>query len=247
MKAITSILAGALLLACGQAATKDDPCPQGICTGPAPTATGTSPGTDGGAPGADAGCQEAWACTAWVANGQGQYTRTCTDSAKCGTSANKPSEGPVALPDLDMGFYNCNVEPIFDRGCAMLGCHGTETTRVFKVYARARLRHSEVVPALASCVQSGPQNLAEMGTGTTMCDGWLPHTQTEWQQNYDNARSFYVGMTDPEQSELLTQPKIGGKNHTGVHLFKAADADYQTIKQWLGGAKLAGTCDPDPN
>ena len=85
-----------------------------------------------------------------------------------------------------------------------------------------------------------------MGSGTTMCEGWLPHTTTEWQSNYDNSRSFMVGI-QPDESELLTQPRVGGKAHAGVHEFKTTDQDYLTIKSWLSGQKLGTACDPNPN
>ncbi len=152
------------------------------------------------------------------------------------------------LPALDMEYYKCKVEPIVDRGCSMLGCHGAETGRAYKVYARGRLRRKETVSQVPTC-PIGPQqvDLADEGTGTVMCVGWSPHTPMEWQENFDNARSFMLGLSDPEESELLQQPVVGGKPHAGVHLFQKSDADYQTIKAWLGGATLGGTCDPGAN
>jgi hypothetical protein len=154
------------------------------------------------------------------------------------------------LPSLDMDYYKCNVEPIFDRGCAMMGCHGTETGRLFKVYARGRLRHSEQVPNV--CPGPNPVDLAT-GNGTVMCLGWTSHTRAEWQSNYDSARSFAVGITtaNADTSELLAQPlnqAAGGKAHAGVHLFKdKTDQDYQTIKAWITGAALGTTCDSKGN
>lgn len=189
-----------------------------------------------------------WTCSAWQKGADGKYTRTCTDSAMCGTTAQKPIVGPVALPDLDIDFYKCKVEPIFDRGCAMLGCHGTETGRALKIYARGRLRRNETVPQVNTC-PIGPQmvNLQKDGTGTVMCVGWSPHTQGEWQENYDNARSFAVGLSNPDESDLLAQPVVGGKAHAGVHLFRKTDADYATIRDWLNGAKLGSACNTNGN
>jgi hypothetical protein len=189
----------------------------------------------------------------------GQFTRTCTDANKCGTTSGKPPEGPIALPNLDLDFYKCKVEPIFDRGCALLGCHGTEIGRPFKLYARAKLRHSEMVAGAPTCPNSStlrdlsksPTDMNGMdragGTGTAMCLGWSKHTDAEWQQNYDNARSFMVGLTNADDSDLLAQPVYGGKAHTGVHLFAKTDPQYQTIAQWLGGAKLGTVCDTQGN
>jgi hypothetical protein len=236
------VLACLALAGCapGDDPQKADPCPNGLC-GPGGTTSGGT-GTGSG------GCVEAWTCTPWQQGSDGLYSRTCTDENSCGTTAAKPPEGPIALPELDKAYYMCRVEPIFDRGCAMIGCHGAEVGRAFKVYARGRLRNNEQVAQVSSC-PIGPQeiNLADEGTGTVMCIGWSPHTEAEWQQNYDNARSFMIGIDDPEQSELLTQPVIGGKAHTGVHLFAKTDPDYQTIKAWLSGEALGGPCDPMPN
>ena len=142
-------------------------------------------------------------------------------------------------------------EPILDRGCAFLGCHGTETGRVLQVYARGRLRNNETVPQVSTC-PVGPQqvNLQATATGTIMCSGWSAHTPSEWQKNYDSARSFMVGISSAQvdTSDLLAQPVVGGKAHTGVHLWKSkSDPDYQTIAAWLTGATLGQTCDTAGN
>jgi len=231
------MLALAAAGACGTSGTPPD-CPRGICGG----------GGDSGSSGSGAGCTESWSCSPWLKGADGTFTRQCTDASMCGTTALRPPEGPVALPDLDMDYYKCKVEPILDAGCAMMGCHGTEQGRALKIYARGRLRHKEIVPQVFSC-PIGPQmvDLDIEGSGTVMCVGWSPHTPTEWQQNFDNTRSFMIGVTDPEKSDLLLQPMYGGKAHAGVHFFAKGDADYETIKSWLGGAKLGSACDPGPN
>src|SRR5262249_39911806 len=197
---------------CGSPSTQPDPCPQGICGSGGSGSTGSMPST-----GAGPGCTESWSCTSWQQGANGMFTRTCTDANMCGTTAAKPPRGPVALPNVDMEFYKCNVEPILDGSCAMMGCHGTETGRALKIYARGRLRHKEIVPQVPSC-PIGPQmvDLAVEGSGTVMCVGWSKHTPMEWKENFDSARSFMIGISDPEQSDLLTQPKYGGKAHAGV-------------------------------
>lgn len=193
-------------------------------------------------------CQEAWTCTAWQKGNDGKYTRTCTDSSACGTTAQKPTEGPIALPDLDVDYFKCKVQPIFAHGCGMMGCHGTDVGRPFKVYARGRWRRNETVPQVSSC-PIGPQmvNLQKEGSGTVMCVGWSALTQGEWQENYDNARGFAVGLASADDSELLSQPVFGGKAHAGVHLFKKTDPDYQTIRDWLAGSKLGMACNTNGN
>jgi hypothetical protein len=237
-----------LAAACGDAASKDNPCPRGICIGSAETSDGGPGGSGGVGSGPGGGCSPAWTCTAWQKQASGQYTRTCDDTNKCGSAAGKPPVGPIDLPNLDLDYYQCRVEPILDRNCAMLGCHGTEIGRPFKLYARGRLRHSEMVPGAPTCPDSSTmRDLAKEGTGTAMCLGWSKHTPTEWQQNYDNARSFMVGLSSPDDSDLLAQVRYGGKAHTGVHFFNKTDSDYTTIASWLSGAKLGSACDPGQN
>src|SRR4051794_7744017 len=198
MRRVLVWIAGIALAAMGCASKETSPppspCSSGIC-GSGGGAGGSSGSGSGPTTTTGGGCAESWSCTPWNKGADGMYARTCTDAAAGGTTAQKPSEGPVALPDLDLEYYKCNVEPILDGSCAMLGCHGVEQGRALKIYARGRLRHKETVPQVASC-PIGPQtiDLADEGTGTVMCIGWSPHTAAEWQENYDTARSFMVGI-----------------------------------------------------
>jgi hypothetical protein len=195
----------------------------------------------------DPDCLEDWTCTPWEAQpGTDQAVRVCTDRNMIGTTECKPPEGPVTLPALDLAYFQCNVQPIFDRGCSMMGCHGTDEGRYFRVYSRGRLRNDEIVDRVDSCLATGTVNLQEAASGTVMCEGWLPHTDAEWRKNFDSARSFMLGVSAAEQSELLLQPVVGGRPHVGVHLFTESDPDYQTIRSWLNGATLP-SCDPRPN
>lgn len=229
-------LALAIALAGCQPAQDADPCPNRICVG----------GGDGGSAAPDltgAPCAESWSCTAWAPDGSGQYSRTCTDANRCGTTASEPPTGPTALPALDRDYFECKVEPILDRGCAMMGCHGTsvdDNSRAFRVFARGRRRNRQTVPPL--CLDTQPVNL-ETGSGTIMCYGWTAHTAEEWQANFDSARALMLGLQNPDDCDLLAQPVAGGKAHTGVHLFSgASDPDYQTLRAWLGGAALGTAC-----
>src|SRR5262245_2838427 len=158
----------AILAACGgeDDPTKSDPCKDSICA---------AAGVGGGA---GAGSGGAGGSAAGGASGSG-------GGPGSGGSGGAPPFGPPA--NLDMDFYKCNVEPIVDRSCAMLGCHGDAKNpfRVYVIYARGRLRNDELVDNTGTCLKSGKVNLNAEGTGTVMCEGWLPHTAAEWQKNYD--------------------------------------------------------------
>lgn len=232
-------------------------CPNGICGGSTTTDT-TSMGTGTGGTsttmttgtGGTAGCVESWLCSPWQTDGASDNgTRVCKDQNNCGTTSQKPAE-TATLPPLDIEYYKCNVEPIFDRGCAHLGCHGTETGRAFRVYARGRLRITGEMLLETGCNNPGAMKPSESCIGSIECACWTaPHTPTEWRRNYDGARSFMLdiqGAPIPnamvDTSELIAEPIVGGKAHANIHMFTKGDADYQTLTAWLTGAKLGMTC-----
>jgi len=172
-------------------------------------------------------------------------TRTCTDINSCNTNVGKPVT-TATLPHLDVNYFECNVEPIFDKKCGMLGCHGTESGRALRVYARARLRHAgENLIAPANCAGSA---MSASCIGSNSCPCNAPHTPTEWQRNYDAARGFALdamgnALPDEHTSDLIQQPVVGGKSHAGIHLFQPADPEDTTIYNWLHGSTLPNnTC-----
>lgn len=193
-------------------------------------------------------CRENWVCSTWEAPlGSDQATRTCVDQNAIGTTMCKPDEGPVTLPGLDLNFYKCRVSPVIQRDCGMMGCHGTDTGRAFRTYARGRLRNDQIVNRTGTCIpQTGTVNLQDAGSGTVMCEGWLPLTAEEWKKNFDSARSFMLGVSAPEDSLMLREPVAGGLPHVEVKLFTASDPAYATIRDWLAGATLP-TCDTGAN
>jgi hypothetical protein len=205
------------------------------------SAAGGGSGTGGGG-----ACSEDWQCSNWRWASGGMATRTCVDSNGCGTTTQKPSEGPAAVPTLDRNYYRCNVQPIVDKGCAMMGCHGNDTgVRDYYVYSRGRLRNDQIVPDVQTCLTPGqPKNLQQEGSGTVMCLGWSRLTNEEWTENIDSARLFAVGLTDMAQSQLLTQATEGTPfAHAGIKMFAAGDSEYQTVKRWLEGATAPSSCD----
>lgn len=236
-------------------------CPNGLCgaggnggdtASSSASSNNTSSSNSGSSSGAGGsmGCVEAWLCSPWQTNGGGNDgTRTCTDLNNCGTTNAKPSETAV-LPALDLDFYKCKVEPILDRGCAQLACHGTETGRALRVYARGRHRISGEMLLETGCLKPGTMVPTDNCEGCIECACWTaPHTATEWQRNFDAARGFGLdskGTAIPagqeDTSELISQPIVGGKAHAGIKLFASGDADHTTLKQWLSGAKLGMVC-----
>jgi hypothetical protein len=171
--------------------------------------------------------------------------RTCTDLNACGTTNDKPSE-TATLPALDFNFYKSNVEPIMNRKCSMLGCHGTESGRALRLYSRGRLRlaNENYIEGRGDCLRAVDATTpSEQCIGSIHCVcGWSSHTSAEWQRNFDSARGFGLdtqGNPIPpervDESDLIAQAIVGGKAHAGIHLFRSGDADHDTLRQWLSG------------
>lgn len=237
-----------LLLAVGCGDPSTDECARRICgtpgdAGSAPRDAGETPidaaarpdagpllGIDGGAPpdggSAPASCHD---CTSWqtACDGSDRATRTCTPRPGCTAPAPETTRD---LPRLDEDFFRCRVQPVLDRGCDQMACHGTDTGRPLRVYSRLSWR----LPARFS--------------GSDTRDSTAPLSSMEWCRNFDSARSF--ATSDPAASELVRQPLeplAGGLAHTGIHLFAdTADAEYRVLLDWLSGASLA-SCDPGFN
>jgi hypothetical protein len=139
------------------------------------------------------------------------------------------------------------VEPVLDKYCAQMGCHGTEQGRALRTYARGRLRNmGETLTRSGGCMAGTTPS--DNCIGSVECACWTaPHTATEWQRNFDSARGFLLDsagktLADVEDSELLQQPLVGGGfAHAGIHIFAKADTDYNAIKNWLGGATTSCT------
>lgn len=261
---VISALAGCLVApSCSDEtsqSTTTNPCPQGICGttsssssgggGESSSSSSGSSGSGSSSSSSGGGCVEAWRCTPWQTNGNDNNgTRTCTDLNNCGTTNNKPAE-TATLPALDFDYYKCNVEPIFDRGCAMLGCHGKETERALRIYARGRLRITGDTLIEPDCLMAGTMKPSESCIGSIECACWtVPHTTNEWRRNFDAARGFGLDAAgnpipagNEDTSDLIAQPIVGGKAHAGVHLFKDGDPDHTTLKNWLKGTKLGMAC-----
>ncbi len=218
-----------------------------VDTGVAPVDTGLPP-TDGG--GCGTGCVERWTCTPWETTGAGSSaaTRSCTDANACGTTCSRPALS-ATLPALDRDYFECNVFPIWARSCGFLGCHGTETTRALRIYARGRHRHSGETWIENGCLSAGTARPSDACEGSIECYCWtLPLSATEASRNFDAARGLALGadgqpLSDVTTSELLTQPLIGGGfSHQNVHFWRPTDPDYQTIRNWLSGSTLGHAC-----
>jgi hypothetical protein len=126
----------------------------------------------------------------------------------------------------DEPFFRCNVQPVLDRSCSAIACHG-DAKRPFHVFTRNRLR------------------LAYEGE-----DLILPLTDAELAANFDNARAFLD--VPAEDSWLVRKPlaqAAGGWFHLGDHLFGGGDVwlavddpDFQTILSWARGDTQDPSC-----
>ncbi|HEX2678246.1 MAG TPA: hypothetical protein VHM19_16440 [Polyangiales bacterium] len=231
-----------------------------------PGATGGSSGGAGAggsggssACGTGSKCKETWKCTPWqtatmpkgtLPTGDNAGTRTCTDICSCGTTANKPVE-QADLPPLDFDFYRCEVEPFLDGSCAQLACHGKEEGHALRIYARSKLRITGETWISNVCGDKNKQIKSESCIGSNECQCWqLPHSDLEWQRNYDAVRGFALDpsgqlYSDVTQSELLLQGlglSMGGLPHGGVQLYLDSSSSYRDLRDWLSAAGTGSGC-----
>jgi hypothetical protein len=134
------------------------------------------------------------------------------------------SKAPAAL---DRAYFDCKVQPVLTKSCAMFVCHG-DGRRFFRIYARNRLR---------------------LGGAERDRNAFLRADERE--ANYLAARAM-VDAEDSSQSLLLLKPlqeSAGGYFHGGETKYGAGDvfattddADYAVLKAWVDGATDDPSC-----
>lgn len=238
------------LFACGDEPT--DPCVGGLCTradaGPPDAGSDAGPHTDAaidGGPARDAGPS---ADAGPVVDGgpvaDGGPPTCGPDPCRGGSSAGGSS--------LDVDYFDTCVQPILDRGCSSLACHGSrDASRTsFHIYALGRDRIDsaadaparELLAQLAACggdpsVRTPPQQcLADVS-----CEcGGRGLTPLERSHNFESSRS--VGFDASGRAELLDRPSYGDTDHGNWFFWSPGDPDHETIRLWLSGAGLAPAC-----
>ncbi len=120
---------------------------------------------------------------------------------------------PELVTDLDMGYYQCQVQPLMDRSCAFSGCHG-DPARPLLVYSTSKTRIA------------GDELLGEGLTDKEVC------------ANYYRVMAF--AQVDPPQSQLITKPAtldgFASQFHAGNYMFGAEDPEALCLIDWMQGA-----------
>ncbi len=267
------LVAWSVLAALGCGGDDDAPCVGGICVDSGRDASSADSGGDVGpdaqidaagfdADGRDAagfdaavrdvgadGCVEVWECSPWETRGGDAATRTCVDANGCGSTATRPTLN-ATLPDLDPEFYECEVEPILQRSCAQLACHGTETGRPLRLYARGRLRvMGETIAEHPEFPGFCPPRSSDGCIGSLDCNCANPAMlPVERRRSFDSARGFALEadgtpFADSSNSELVQQPALGGGfPHAGLHFWADDDPEPRRIIRWLDGERLGRRC-----
>lgn len=134
--------------------------------------------------------------------------------AMLGCTGPAQDEGLIVPGDIEA--FAADVQPVFDRSCASLDCHG-DPGRAMRLYSIDGLRARDDLRAA---------------------------TELTAEELVANARAV-VGI-DPDPMPLethwaLTKPlavAAGGIAHEGGELWRStADADYQAVLRWLSAAR----------
>jgi len=119
---------------------------------------------------------------------------------------------PAEVVDLDLGFYECQVQPLLDRSCAFTGCHG-DPARPLAVFSTSKLRIA------------GNELLGEGLTDKELC------------ANYYRTMAF--ANEDPVQSQLITKPAtldgLTSQYHAGNYMFGPEDPEATCLIAWMRG------------
>ena len=132
-------------------------------------------------------------------------------------------EDPTPATHVDIAFFECQVQPILDRGCAFVACHG-DPARPFFVYSMSKTR------------QAGDALLGESLTDKELC------------ANFYRARALAVEPA--AASQLITKPTtLDGRYsqyHEGNYLFEPDGPEVRCLTAWMEGALAPEALAPPP-
>lgn len=114
---------------------------------------------------------------------------------------------------MDLGYYQCQVQPLLDRSCAFSGCHGDP--------ARPLLGYSTSKTRIA-----GDDLLGEGLTDKEICANYF--------------RTMALADTVPAESQLITKPAtldgLASQFHAGNYMFGVEDPEALCLIEWMKGA-----------
>ena len=128
-----------------------------------------------------------------------------------------PDNPYLPYPEPDFVQYQSTVQPIVDRSCSNLGCHG-ESDRRLTFYSVDFLRAEPTVP------------------GTPLDSDMLTLAEIAW--NYDSLRARLIDEESADGAHLLLKnldPEAGGIVHAdGFVVFATVDdPDYVALRDWI--------------
>lgn len=119
--------------------------------------------------------------------------------------------------ELDVAFFECDIQPIVDRSCAFVGCHG-DPGRPLHIYSTSKVRIA------------GEALIGEQLTDKELCA---------------NFYSTAAHARPNAHSQLITKPTTldGSESqyHAGNYLFRADDPESRCLLQWMKGKKTDTT------
>lgn len=128
-----------------------------------------------------------------------------------------PDNPYVPYPELDFNQYPVVVQPVIDRSCSSLGCHGDHNRRL-TFYSVDFLRAEP------------------LATGQPLDPYALSTGEELW--NYNGLRTRLLDETDAEGSRLVLKcidPELGGILHGDDVIVwdDLEDPDYRTLVDWI--------------
>lgn len=121
------------------------------------------------------------------------------------------------FPEPDFEDFEVRVQPILERSCSNLGCHG-DANRRLTLYSVEYLRAQPAVP------------------GTPLDPEELSPAEVGW--NYDSLRAQLIDVESADEAPLLLKcldPEVGGIVHAdnAVVYYSTDEPDYVTLRDWI--------------
>lgn len=128
-----------------------------------------------------------------------------------------PANPYLPYPEPDYEQFKAVVQPILERSCSNLGCHG-DANRRLTLYSVEYLRAEPAVP------------------GTPFDPDSLEEAEKAW--NYDSIRARLIDTVSADTARVLLKnldPAAGGIVHAdGEIVFFATDEpDYVALRDWI--------------
>jgi hypothetical protein len=147
-----------------------------------------------------------------------------TVALSCAPTPDNSSQDNLQVVDVDPAGFRDNVEPVFERRCASLDCHG-QTTRGMRLYSEDGLRLANDAGVAAG---SGPTSVDEINANYIAIVGLQPELINSLMANHSRT-------ADDVRHLLVLAKPLQLERHKGGPALLLGEPAEECIVVWLLG------------